>query len=707
MPLHRNPWIEELLTWHGHSTGGVRVPFAQQGGNPLPQTIVTRLVERLRRLARHIATGQESPRWVFLVGGPGNGKSEAVQDFLLTLDSELGCQGKLVDLLRQRFAPNPLVQWRVVLDAQSAPVLPQTFHKQVGRLVVVQDASASEEPGQDAAAILVDSILDLLTSPHQETVFICCVNRGLLARSLKRAARRVQEDSEYQEVIDLLRQLIRTTSLGKEALVPDRDRPPCWPLDKTGSLQGRIACWPLDMESLLLSPEHGGIDPSPVEQIFVNASLQDKWETPGTCLDCDAAHLCPFRQNAIWLREPATRVGLIHILRRGELATGQRWNFRDTFSLAAELLVGEWGDFPDHSHPCEWVHHQAKLCDDHISGTTVQAADTIRSSFSLLMRLYPYAMFPGLLTRGLPRETHKVAQQRHFTRTIAIETCVSSLTSTAQTHIRTFLQEKLLPKMDPALFSPHDPSHIIGAIEDSYNQSVQMGNESWMSQVFPSTIERLFFDFCRDAEDEWGHLSRESAQVSNASKFLRVLCSSLAKRSVGLRCGFHAGEPYLRDYERVLRDEDALAELTGALRSLLGERGFHFNTLESFGQPQSEREWLVALEGSAVSIQPIIAAPVATPHLPAHDVPFIPIARHAIPLTFDLYLALCLRQDGCTSGSLPASVRAALDRIRHLQAGELCHQDSAFVSGLADYRVQKRGIITLSREKGTPKFRRS
>ena len=322
MPLHRNSWIEELLTWHGHSTGGVRVPFTPQGGNPLSQTIVTRLVERLRQLAQQIATGRESPRWIFLVGGPGNGKSEAVQDFLLTLDRELNCQGRLVDLLRQHFAPNPLVQWRVVLDAQSASVLPQAFHDRISRLIVVQDASASEEPGQDAAAILIESILDLLTSPYQETVFVCCVNRGLLARSLKRAAQCVQDNPEYQEVIDLLQQLIKTTSLGKEALVPSQDRPLCWPLEQIGPLCGRIACWPLDMESLLLLPEHGGINPSPVDQIFANASRQDKWEISGACLDCDVAHLCPFRQNAIWLREPTTRSGLIRVLRRGELATG-------------------------------------------------------------------------------------------------------------------------------------------------------------------------------------------------------------------------------------------------------------------------------------------------------------------------------------------------------------------------------------------------
>jgi hypothetical protein len=172
-----------------------------------------------------------------------------------------------------------------------------------------------------------------------------------------------------------------------------------------------------------------------------------------------------------------------------------------------------------------------------------------------------------------------------------------------------------------------------------------------------------------------------------------------------LRNGFHAGEPYLSEYEAAIRDEEALLGLTEALRSLLGDRGFRVNALESFGQPQSDKDWLISLEGNAVSIDPITVAPVATPQLPAHDLPFIKIANHAIPLTFDLYLALRLRQDGCMGSSLPASVRAAVDRIRHLQAGDLSHKDSLFVQGLASYMVKGYGTIFLPRVPDTPRFR--
>src|SRR5690348_2614638 len=103
MPDNLNPHVVDLLSWHGHAAGGVHVPF-QVRANPLGQVIETSLVSRLRALASQIAASPASrPRWIFLVGGPGNGKSETVQDFLEHLDSSLAMGGALVQALRLKF----------------------------------------------------------------------------------------------------------------------------------------------------------------------------------------------------------------------------------------------------------------------------------------------------------------------------------------------------------------------------------------------------------------------------------------------------------------------------------------------------------------------------------------------------------------------------------------------------------------------------
>ena len=220
-----------------------------------------------------------------------------------------------------------------------------------------------------------------------------------------------------------------------------------------------------------------------------------------------------------------------------------------------------------------------------------------------------------------------------------------------------------------------------------------------------SKVESIFFTLLKSAEEEWDPLSRESAQILEALRFLGVVGVSLAKRSVGTRLGYHTNEDYLSDYEAVIRDEDALYVLTQELRSLLGAGGFHFNALESFGQPRSEDDWLIALRGDTMPIAPIIPAPMGDRDLPAHDFPFIKIVNYSIPLTFDLYMALRLRQDGCESSSLPASVRAAIDRIRHLHAGQLCRDQEAFVNGRVFYEIKGYGKIDLPREGKSPRLR--
>src|SRR5438046_386180 len=82
VPLNLNPKAKELLEWHGHDRRGVHVPF-QLRKNPFGGTIETRLILKLLELADAIAANEaHEPRWIFLVGVPGNGKSETVQDFL-------------------------------------------------------------------------------------------------------------------------------------------------------------------------------------------------------------------------------------------------------------------------------------------------------------------------------------------------------------------------------------------------------------------------------------------------------------------------------------------------------------------------------------------------------------------------------------------------------------------------------------------------
>ena len=373
MPANLNPRVVELLSWHGHAKGGVHVPF-QQASNPVGRTIETSLVQRLRTLAGDIAGNPaSSPRWIFLVGGPGNGKSQTVQDFLEHLDTALGLGGALSAALSVRFAPTGLMPRKVEVLPQDLGNAAARFAASVGRLMVVQDATATETALGNAANELALDLADLITTPSTPPmpVFIACANRGLLARAMNEAFRAFGQSNP---VTQLLAGIIQASSLGRETL---EGRKPCWPIEA----DPRFACWPLDVESLLV----GGAVEAPFQSMLATAVDSTAWETAGRCQDCTSRDICPFVQNTQWLRDHSTSRNLVATLRRGELARGQRWNFRDAFSLVAELIVGQWSDFGNEVHPCQWVHQAAAA-----SKSTPPSTQGVAS---LVQRLYPHALF--------------------------------------------------------------------------------------------------------------------------------------------------------------------------------------------------------------------------------------------------------------------------------------------------------------------------
>ena len=220
-----------------------------------------------------------------------------------------------------------------------------------------------------------------------------------------------------------------------------------------------------------------------------------------------------------------------------------------------------------------------------------------------------------------------------------------------------------------------------------------------------SPCEKKYFGLLERAESGAEGAARDWAKTAELQQFLRGLASVLAKRSVGVRLGHHRHEDVLKEYESVLRDDTRLDELADRLRRLLNESAVRFNALETFGQSEPSSERIVTLAGGSVSVSGVIPAPGSTEGRPAHDLPFIIVTEHVVPLTLELYVALGLRTAGVPRGGLPASVRAAIDRILQLHAGRLCHDDRLFRSHDAEYELGGFGRLALSSTSSTPTFR--
>ena len=140
-----------FFSWSGSSDGAVKRPF-EANEIRLIDPIQTRVVERLNHWGESIVAGMAAPRSVFLVGGPGNGKSDAVEGTIRKLGSLMDCPGEVEEHFRAEFGKH--------LDQK---ILPRkvALQKKIGSymgLQLVQDATVgdSERPGSTPQELLED-----------------------------------------------------------------------------------------------------------------------------------------------------------------------------------------------------------------------------------------------------------------------------------------------------------------------------------------------------------------------------------------------------------------------------------------------------------------------------------------------------------------------------------------------------------------------
>ena len=690
MPQNTNPWVAELLSWHGHDRGGVRVPFHETMGRPLGQVVETPLINKLRHLARDLVNGSPgTPRWIFLIGGPGNGKSEAVEALVRELDGIANVDGALIQIVGSEFAAGALAPRRVNVAPHEMPG--SVLQNNVRSLIIIQDASAVDGPDHVAENTLIDDLADLVTCPPgHEPVFICCANRGLVARA--RSAIQSKDSLTWlnvSDVTELLTQLLTATGLGPDALAIDR--PQCWPLKS----DARFAAWPLDLDSIITT--EGEL--SPFEQMMLAATNEAVWDTDTGCTDCSSRELCPFYTNSKMLRDEPDRKGLIKLLRHGEMATGQRWNFRDSFSLCAELIVGQHDDFPldDRVHsPCLWVHE--RVDDIEFGG---QPSTQLEAAWDLAFHLYPQALFPSWVD-PLP-ELHKgTISQSELTRS-AIEV-FSRRQRSHSTQVRQLLVGAFAHKLDPALATPPESDSILREIEDEFAQSVKQGSESFGQRTLPLLCRLL--TLMAEAEAHWIDTVRESSRARAIVDALRILSSTLVKRFVGVRESEYLNLEWLTEYETIFRDTDSLWKVSHPLRTVLAPDGnFGGSLIRVFGQPAVDEARDVLVTHSLGNVVPQ-AAPESTEARPGHDVPWMEVQGHRIPLTFDLFAALQAHSSGAQIASFAPHTRAALDNVKNTIAGISARDRQGMLGGAVSLKVGTLGQLTPA-AKGTVEFHRT
>lgn len=651
----------DLLRWASHREGGVRRAFAHEGGRPVGSVISTPVVERLNRWICDAADGRTQIRAVILVGGPGNGKTDAVEQAVGALGRHVGAEGELLGRFAEQISTGPGTP-RVL----SAPIDDLVGSGRARRLKVVQDASVPRDNGDSperALAAELDSV-----SSNDGDLYVCCLNRGILADA-------VAQFRSVDGPASALSKLLNTVSAAvAQGAVPRA----CWPVSEGHWL----AVWPMDAESLVDG------DDSAAEKIFERALSAEDWSG---CDSCEAKAVCPFRSNREALGGGGRQLQhLLGILRRYEVVSGKRWTFRDLLSLVPELLVGNEADFGDGSgtsDPCTWVRKRVVAIE---STAPSRRGEGLRARLELIDRLYQQAVFPAWPSLRQHRKdvldaTNPKVGGSTSPDALAVRTVFNWLSRRGrgdETQVRRLLRRSLTPSLDPALADP-DIRLTQGArvrdIDTAFSRSVDEGVKRLGPLQDLSKTDRLALRLLRDADSalEPEHVShRRLGKARSTQRVLRQLACRLAKRSVLARRGVTRDHHLFTKYLTASIDSLELNRVRRTFAELLNQ-GTHFRAplVQSLGQPRRDPRRDAILVAPKVSTRCLSVqqldrdgrAPTATPFLLVKEV----AGEHAIALTFQLFKALSLLQRGAYRGCLPPDVTALIQGVESRVAGRL------------------------------------
>jgi hypothetical protein len=663
-----NPiYPDALLDWAGHRKGGVRRIFYQGSGRPSGAVIQTPLLTRLTEWAAATPAIDASPKVLLLVGGPGNGKTEAIEYTVSRLDEALGANGDVVHDLGIQFSGS---------DGKPPPRLAKAklsnslnLGSTNGHLAIVQDASAADpaEPGKSPASLLVKDLSRYVFGDDHGSIYLACVNRGVLDDALIHA---IEEGDD--KVRSLIEMVIRSVGIATDA-------PSCWPLED----YPKVAIWPMDVESLV--SEVNGSD-SAAGQLLDVATNAAFWPTKDTC---PAGTRCPFCSTKARLSVRFDRQSLLRLLRWYELASGKRWSFRDLFSLFSYLFAGIPSDSQQGGaySPCKWAAQQLSYTSNF---TPRQENARALAPFLLVASQYQHALF-GQWTKLPLKEFRHALKELQLEKDPVLKGLQLFVAKPRHTSLPSTLAQQLAmlgELLDPALADPSLEVRVSGntvitfrELDTRFSHSVSEGLRYIHKFKCLSQIE---IDLLKHLESADEQLSTDEVVRRNASlarqlrAVIRDFSCRLVRRSIGVRGGISRDSGILADYEKlVYGDHELINSAVRKVKSLLNKDG-HFTVAlnTTFGEPLPPSDRLALLKTAPQKVRPLLAP---QGDRPSHTLCFLGVGAGSkpqpVPLTYELFKSMRELDSGLSTASLPVTVVALLDTTRARMAGQIVRDD--------------------------------
>lgn len=675
---------EGLINWSGAKKGGVRQPFQEESGRPVKEQLQTPLVEKLSSWVGSIIAGTPgTPSAVLLVGGPGNGKTDAVEGAIETFDRLSGAGGQLLAKFSNQYRN------------QSGSLPPRRTEVEYNGIVhagsgmtpvirLVQDATEKDpaQPDETAESLLLKELRAIKRGEYKG-IYIGCVNRGILANTSALALR-----TGEAEMASFIARIVSAVSGGIDA-------PACWPLQESN-----LALWPMDVDSLV-APRDSSLGSTVAHRVLEKALDEEKWKPA-----CDNKADCPFCQNKSLLSSEKARDNLIQFLYHYELASGKRWTFRDLYSLVSHLLIGEPGsltiDGKSYS-PCDWT---AKMLQLEAKGPCTLTGT--RARYLLTSRLYHHRLFsnwPRLASGKHLEAQHAVfagskvpdqLDEKAFCRAKYHFGSIKTLAEKEHTAISELLSGDFATFLDPALLygeqkifteAKDGKTVTVNDVDEHFSLSIKDGLDLISNRLAPS--ERKLLAQLSEADEalmDQHHPAKVSRQVRLLQSSIRQFAGRLAKRSLGLKYGVSRDAKLLANYAGLYQSNFQHESLEDLVEQLVNEdrRFFKIPLSTTFGQPVAHWDREVSLRVRSVKTSmEMFQGDISRP---ANRFPFIKVHNRYVPVTFALYKALVELEEGLDPASLPQEVFALFDEVKSVTAGQIA-RDKNFVDGNVDLTI--------------------
>lgn len=582
-----------LVSWllqHSYGQGGtVAVPVAPPSSSPpvplgeFPPGITEILDYLVPRYSSWRADNEVD--WCFLVGGPGNGKSEALRSLAARLGMAL--PPRIIGQPVPRVVP---LDWPI-----------QSFALPTGlNVAFVNDASIPRPVASGSRAIAGSLFLDIADALRgaSPTALFVNVNRGILVEELG-SLQHLQPAiaaAEQRLAADIIRWLATpprddaAPGNSLETVIRPHATTPHYGQFKvslaTLGKQKTIVVHVIFLDVLsLLEPRPGesgaAIDfsTSPptvgryqtIGRLVSSDVTRDDtlaggvlgsyvaamhWQDGG-CKDaatgdlCQAHALCPFAQNAAWLQNATLRQRTLDTFRAAEIAAGRRLTYRDLLGHISLAVIGPpQQPWLSGTHPCSWVANQHQRT---TTGASKQATVEL-ASLRIHLNLFPTAGFTS---------EKRIAEHK----------------LTGETVFGTILA-RLLPAGEPArpmafeaAFSDIDPARdpdpwnglrkkTLDAVEslDVSIPSIQISTWAEIPSGVVSEIDRMLDQVLRG--EIASELPRGSRPAVARVRTLRRWRSAMLLRQVGLALGHirfsSAVEAWLAEQENALNEGQRL-----------------------------------------------------------------------------------------------------------------------------------------------------